>query len=173
MDPNFDAKFVHDTFPEPTMPACSIIKLLKGQKALVTGASSGIGMAVAIALGNAGADVMVNYVTGPEDAEAVAAEIRRCGSTANHPPSRCEQGGRGAGDVQSHEDGVRHHRYFDQQRRHPERFADRPAFARPVAARHRRQPYRAVPVRAGSRAGIQTPRRAQGNFLAPRARSFA
>src|SRR5580692_153269 len=82
MDPTFDAKFVHDTFPEPTMPACSIIKLLKGQKALVTGASSGIGKAVAIALGNAGADVMVNYVTGPEDAEAVAAEIRRCGSTA-------------------------------------------------------------------------------------------
>jgi glucose 1-dehydrogenase len=82
MDPNFDAKFVHDTFPEPAMPACSIIKLLKGQKALVTGASSGIGKAVAIALGNAGADVMVNYVTGPEDAEAVAAEIRACGSTA-------------------------------------------------------------------------------------------
>jgi len=82
MDPNFDAKFVHDTFPEPAMPACSVIKLLKGQKALVTGASSGIGKAVAIALGNAGADVMVNYVTGPEDAEAVAAEIRTCGSTA-------------------------------------------------------------------------------------------
>src|SRR5580704_3538018 len=82
MDPTFDAKFVHDTFPEPTMPACSTIKLLKGQKSLVTGATSGIGKAVAIALGNAGADVMVNYVTGPEDAEAVAAEIRHCGSTA-------------------------------------------------------------------------------------------
>ena len=35
--------------------------LLKGQKALVTGASSGIGYAVAIALGNAGADVVANY----------------------------------------------------------------------------------------------------------------
>src|SRR5215813_643064 len=50
---------------------------LTGQKALVTGASSGIGQAVAIALGQAGADVVVNYVTGDDRAEAVAAEIRR------------------------------------------------------------------------------------------------
>ena len=62
------------------MPACDIVKTLKGQKAIVTGASSGIGKAIAIALGHAGADVMVNYVTGPEDAEAVAAEAGACGS---------------------------------------------------------------------------------------------
>src|SRR5204863_6592589 len=77
-----DLKFIHDTFPEPVMPACSVQKLLRGQKALVTGASSGIGKAVAIALGHAGADVLVNYVSGPDDAEAVAEEIRRCGSKA-------------------------------------------------------------------------------------------
>lgn len=35
--------------------------ILRGQKAVVTGASSGIGHAVAIALGEAGADVVVNY----------------------------------------------------------------------------------------------------------------
>lgn len=64
------------------MPACSIVKTLRGQKALVTGASSGIGKAIAIALGHAGADVMVNYVSRPEDAEAVAAEVRRCGAQA-------------------------------------------------------------------------------------------
>jgi len=77
-----DLKFIHDNFPEPVMPACSIQKLLRGQKAIVTGASSGIGKAVAIALGHAGADVLVNYVSGPDSAEAVAEEIRRCGAKA-------------------------------------------------------------------------------------------
>ena len=48
--------------PEAVLPNCRIPKLLKGQKALVTGANSGIGKAVAIALGEAGADVVVNYV---------------------------------------------------------------------------------------------------------------
>jgi len=55
---------------------------LLGQKALVTGANSGIGRAVAIALGAAGADVGVNYVTRPEDAEAVVEEIRKSGADA-------------------------------------------------------------------------------------------
>jgi glucose 1-dehydrogenase len=55
---------------------------LIGQKALVTGASSGIGRAVALALGAAGADVGVNYVTRREDADAVADEIRKSGTAA-------------------------------------------------------------------------------------------
>ena len=46
-------------------------KLLNGQRALVTGANSGIGKAVAIALGQAGADVVVNYVTGDAAAQEV------------------------------------------------------------------------------------------------------
>ena len=45
--------------PEVVMPNCPVNKLLSGQKALVTGANSGIGRAVAIALGHAGADVVV------------------------------------------------------------------------------------------------------------------
>ncbi len=57
-------------------------KLLAGQKALVTGANSGIGKAVALALGAAGADVVVNYVAAEDQAEAVAAEIRRSGGNA-------------------------------------------------------------------------------------------
>jgi glucose 1-dehydrogenase len=57
-------------------------RILAGQKALVTGANSGIGEAVAIALGQAGADVVVNYVTDEERAEAVVAEIRRSGVRA-------------------------------------------------------------------------------------------
>jgi glucose 1-dehydrogenase len=55
---------------------------LKNQKALVTGASSGIGEACAIALGAAGAAVVVNYVSSPEDAEPVVAVIRRNGGEA-------------------------------------------------------------------------------------------
>jgi len=55
---------------------------LKNQKALVTGASSGIGKACAIALGAAGAAVVVNYVSSPEDAEPVVAAIRQNGGEA-------------------------------------------------------------------------------------------
>lgn len=55
---------------------------LKGQKALVTGANSGIGEAIAKCLGRAGADVVVNYVTKPEEAERVVQEIRDHGRTA-------------------------------------------------------------------------------------------
>ena len=68
--------------PEPAVPAVQALSLLKGQTALVTGANSGIGRAIAIALGRAGANVAVNYVTRPEDAEAVAEEIRSKGQGA-------------------------------------------------------------------------------------------
>lgn len=55
---------------------------LAGQKAIVTGASSGIGRAVAIAMGRAGADVLVNFVSSPDAAEQVARQIRASGSKA-------------------------------------------------------------------------------------------
>src|ERR1700689_1161368 len=63
-----------------TAPQIAVPKLLFGQKALVTGANSGIGKGVALALGQAGADVVVNYVDGEDAAEQVAAERRKCGS---------------------------------------------------------------------------------------------
>jgi glucose 1-dehydrogenase len=65
-----------------TAPPVAVQRLLTGQKALVTGANSGIGRAVAIALGQAGADVVVNYVEGDDAADAVTEEIRRSGVRA-------------------------------------------------------------------------------------------
>ena len=55
---------------------------LIGQKALVTGANSGIGRAVAIALGEAGADVVVNYVAGEDRAQEVVGAIEQHGVKA-------------------------------------------------------------------------------------------
>ena len=55
---------------------------LAGRVALVTGASSGIGRATAVALASAGADVALNYLTMPEGAEAAAKEIESLGRTA-------------------------------------------------------------------------------------------
>ncbi|MFF3607668.1 SDR family oxidoreductase [Streptomyces sp. NPDC002463] len=57
-------------------------RLLQGQKALVTGANSGIGKATAIGLGRAGADVVVNYVAGRDAAEEVVKEIASFGVRA-------------------------------------------------------------------------------------------
>jgi glucose 1-dehydrogenase len=57
-------------------------KPLARQRALVTGANSGIGRSVAVALGQAGADVVVNYVEDDDAANDVANEIRRAGSKA-------------------------------------------------------------------------------------------
>ncbi|MGH6945604.1 MAG: SDR family oxidoreductase [Geminicoccaceae bacterium] len=64
------------------MPSCEVRKTLTGQKALVTGANSGIGRATAVALGKAGADVAVNYVVKPEEAEEVVGEIEAAGGRA-------------------------------------------------------------------------------------------
>jgi glucose 1-dehydrogenase len=58
------------------------VKPLKNQKALVTGASSGIGEACALALGAAGASVVVNFRSEETEANRVVAAIRRGGSEA-------------------------------------------------------------------------------------------
>ncbi len=71
-----------ENYPEIVMPQCQAERILKGQKALVTGGGSGIGKAVAIELGKAGADVMVNYVRGEDQAQEVVAEIEKSDSRA-------------------------------------------------------------------------------------------
>jgi glucose 1-dehydrogenase len=55
---------------------------LEGQRALVTGANSGIGEAVARGLADAGARVVVNYVAGEERAKEVVQDIERGGGNA-------------------------------------------------------------------------------------------
>jgi len=55
---------------------------LDGQRAIVTGANSGIGEAIARGLAEAGAAVVVNYVAGDERSQKVVDEIRMTGGKA-------------------------------------------------------------------------------------------
>jgi glucose 1-dehydrogenase len=64
------------------VPHIAYNKVLTGQPALVTGANSGIGKAVALGLAQAGADVVVNYVTDPGSADEVVRQIERYGQRA-------------------------------------------------------------------------------------------
>ena len=57
-------------------------RVLEGQRALVTGANSGIGAAIARGLARAGAAVVINYVAGPDAAQALVAEIEGEGGRA-------------------------------------------------------------------------------------------
>jgi glucose 1-dehydrogenase len=68
--------------PQQDRTGIGLQRPLAGQTALVTGAASGIGAGVARALAVAGAAVVVNYVTGAEQAEAVVGEIHDAGGTA-------------------------------------------------------------------------------------------
>src|SRR5258708_1215267 len=69
-------------YPKVHLPDVPHRRLLEGQVAVVTGANSGIGKAVAISLGAAGANVCVNFVGNPEAAAEVVAEIGSHGSKA-------------------------------------------------------------------------------------------
>jgi 3-oxoacyl-[acyl-carrier protein] reductase len=56
---------------------------LSGKTALVTGASRGLGRASALKLAQAGAQVLVHFSSGAEEAERVVAEIRKAGGRAD------------------------------------------------------------------------------------------
>lgn len=73
---------MHDSFPAPVLPHPPCHARLRGQKALVTGASSGIGRAVAAHLAREGAAVAVNYAGNAAAAETLVAEIAAAGGTA-------------------------------------------------------------------------------------------
>ncbi len=83
-----------DLAGKPSAPtARPVAKVLAGQKALVTGANSGIGRAITLALGQAGADVVVNHVAG--DAEAARRSSTRSAPAAAAPtrtrPTSCKR----------------------------------------------------------------------------------
>ncbi len=59
------------------------MEVLSGKTALVTGGSRGIGRAAALALGKAGAQVVVHYGGAAKDAETVVGQIRRSGGRAD------------------------------------------------------------------------------------------
>jgi 3-oxoacyl-[acyl-carrier protein] reductase len=60
----------------------ALSKLLEGQTALVTGASRGIGKAIAISLAKEGAEVIINYSSSLENANKVVSEINSFGGKA-------------------------------------------------------------------------------------------
>lgn len=74
--------YENQEFPQPVLPSCPIEKKLKGQTAIITGASSGIGKAIALAMGHAGANVVINYLSGKEEIKNMVTEIERCGHKA-------------------------------------------------------------------------------------------
>ena len=68
--------------PAPVSPKCPPQKWLAGQTALVTGASSGIGKEIALALGAYGANVVVNFVSDEATAWEIAGMIQSSGGEA-------------------------------------------------------------------------------------------
>ena len=72
----------HRDFENTPNYSCPFGRLLAGQKALVTGASSGIGRAVALAFARAGADVAINYLRTDDAVDTVLSTVRKAGAKA-------------------------------------------------------------------------------------------
>jgi glucose 1-dehydrogenase len=74
--------YAKDDYPDVVMPDRPVRQILKGQKALVTGANSGIGKATALALAKAGASVVINYVKDDGTVDQMIKEISQWNSEA-------------------------------------------------------------------------------------------
>ena len=81
-DPEIKDPAAPASFDNNRLPHAPYQPVLTGQPALVTGANSGIGKAVALGLARAGADVVVNYVVNPSEADAVVRDIEAIGRRA-------------------------------------------------------------------------------------------
>ena len=77
-----DMATAENYLPSPVMPKCPPQKWLAGQTALVTGASSGIGKEIALALGAYGANIVVNFVSDESKAWEIADTIKSSGGEA-------------------------------------------------------------------------------------------
>ena len=73
------------------LPHLASYPMLAGQPALVTGANSGIGKAVALGLARAGADVIINYVTDPQGGGRRCSRDRKPWTACDCASGRCQQ----------------------------------------------------------------------------------
>ena len=122
---------------------------LQGRVALVTGASRGIGRAIALALAEQGAAVAVNFQTRAEDAEAVTGQIRSAGGKAIAIRADVSVSAQVARYGGARRRRTWPRRRVGQQRRHRNHRDPRGGF-RP---RDLREPQVGVPVHPGRRAG--------------------
>ena len=76
------SKDAKNNLPNVVTPDVETPKILKGQKAIVTGANSGIGKGIAKELAKAGADVVVNYIVNPDDANGLVDDLKKEGVNA-------------------------------------------------------------------------------------------
>ena len=126
------------------LPRVPYQPVLTGQPALVTGANSGIGKAVALGLAHAGADVVVNYVVNPEAAEEVAHAIEGMGRKAITLKADVSKEDEVEQMFERCDRAFRNPAHLGQQCRAATGFAARPDDARAVEYRDRRQSDRPV-----------------------------
>src|SRR6476619_2550949 len=98
-------------------------KQFSGRVAIVTGATRGIGRAIAIELARRGADVAFNYAKSAEAAESLKSEIEALGVRALATQGDVANTD-AAANGQADERRVRPHRFSRQQRRHCARHFD-------------------------------------------------
>jgi glucose 1-dehydrogenase len=68
--------------PPNELPPVNRLASLKGQTAIITGASKGLGQGIAIGFAQAGANVLINYYSDKKGAEETAASVKAAGQKA-------------------------------------------------------------------------------------------